>query len=259
MNLTDDDTLKFQKGVPIFLDDICAVYSVTLGEIVEEGYSNFQQYLGLLTAQKPVFHPNDTSEFKKAMSELTDFQYILLLSAMDPQINETMKKAFKFFTKEDVIFSLETAQIIVGPPEEKHILNEEKFYDLQKILRRAYFLEQEGDEIVINADDNPFVKQLKLKMRENREKVRRAKAKQASKDGSDLKFSDLIGSVTINGCGLNGVNVWDLTYYMFNDQLKRMGWRDQFDINNRAALAGAKLKKNELQHWMRSISSDNKT
>jgi len=65
-----------------------------------------------------------------------------------------------------------------------------------------------------------------MKMRENREKVRRAKAKQNSKDGSDLKMSDLIGSMTLNNCGLNMINIWDITYYAFHDQLKRMGWRD---------------------------------
>ena len=40
-----------------------------------------------------------------------------------------------------------------------------------------YFLEVEGEEIIINADDPPYTKRLKMKMRENREKVRRAKAK----------------------------------------------------------------------------------
>ena len=36
-------------------------------------------------------------------------------------------------------------------------------------------------------------------------------------------------------------NIWDITYYAFHDQLKRMGWRDQFNINNQAAMAGGVL------------------
>jgi len=63
-------------------------------------------------------------------------------------------------------------------------------------------------------------------MRANREKVRRAKAKQAAREKSDLKLSDLIGSVTINNCGLNMENIFNISYYAFHDQLKRMGWRD---------------------------------
>ena len=89
-----------------------------------------------------------------------------------------------------------------------------------------YFLEQEGDEIIIYPDDPPATKRLKMQMRENRAKVRRAKAKQAAREKSDLKFSDLVGSLTINNVNLGMDNVWNITYYAFHDQLKRMGWRD---------------------------------
>jgi len=89
-----------------------------------------------------------------------------------------------------------------------------------------YFLETEGDEIIIYKDDPPATKKLKAQMRANREKVRKAKAKQSEKEGTDLKLSDLIGSLTINNCNLNIINIWDISYYAFHDQLKRMGWRD---------------------------------
>ena len=259
MNLTDDEVLKFQRGTPIFLDDICAIYPAKMGEIVDEGYSNFQKYLSVLIAEKPVINKSDDSELKDLMEQLTDFQYLLMMTAVDPEINQTVKDAFRFFTHENIVFSLDPAQIIIGPIEEKHLLTEEKFYDLQRILKRMYFIEQEGEEIIISKDDPPAVRRLKEQMRRNREKVRKAKAKQAAQEGSDLKFSDLIGSITIDNCGLNMENIWNITYYAFHDQLKRMGWRDQFNINNQAAMAGAKLKKNQLKHWMRSIASSDKS
>ena len=259
MNLTDDETLKFQRGTPILLDDICAIYSATIGEIIDEGYSTFQQYLGILTTSKPIAQEGGDPEVKKLLDGLSDFQYLLLMSAVDTQVNELLKRAFMFFTHETVIFSLDPAQIVIGVVEEKHILNEEKFYELRSILRHMYFLDAGEEDIIINADDSDAVKRLKRQMLENREKVRRAKARQAAREKSDLKFSDLIGSVTINNCGLNMENVWNITYYAFHDQLKRMGWRDQFNINNRAALAGVKVKKNQLQHWMRSIADSKKS
>ena len=259
MNLTDSDTLKFLRGTPYLFEDICLIFPVTLGQIVDEGYDNFERYLGILTTTKPSVTNEKDKELAQLISQLTDFQYILMLATLDVQVNETLKAAFHFFTHEDAFFSLDPSQIVLGPLEEKHILNEENFYDFQRILRRMYFLEVEGEEIIIYKDDSPSVKRLKEKMRANREKVRRAKAKQNAKEGkSDLKFSDLIGSMTINDCGLNIINIWDMTYYAFHDQLKRMGWRDQFNINQKAALAGAKLKKSELKHWMRSIASSDK-
>lgn len=259
MNLTDNETLKFLKGSPVFIEDICAVFPATLGQIVDEGYDNFQQYLGVLTASKPTTKLDGDNELSELMEKLTDFQYVLLMANLDPQVHKVLKKGFKFFTHEDVIFSLDPAQIIIGPIEEKHLLTESEFYDFQRLLRRMYFLESEGEEIIIYEDDLPQTKKLKMQMRANREKVRKAKAKKAQQEKSDMQLSDLIASLTLNDCGLNILNIWDITYYAFHDQLKRMGWRDQFNINQKAALAGAKLNKSQLKHWMRSIASQDKS
>ena len=258
MNLTDTEVLKFQKGTPVFLDDICAIYPATLGEIVDLGYDKFQQYLSVILANKPMIQKQENAQLQKILENLTDFQYVLMTAELDTETNRLLKASFKFFCHEDILFSLEPAQIIVGPLNEQHFLTEEKFYDLQRIIKHMYFVE-EGEDIIISKDDSPAVRALKMKMRANREKVRLAKARQAEREKSDLKFSDLIGSITINNCGLNMENIWNITYYAFQDQLKRMSWRDQFNINNQAALAGAKLKKSQLKHWMRSIASSDKS
>ena len=257
MNLTDDEILKFQKGTPILLDDICAIYPAKMGEIIDEGYSNFQKYLGLIMIEKPTVSEAD-NELKDLLKNITDFQYLLFLTAMDIEMNELVRKAFYFFVHDSISFSYDPSQIIIGPLEEKHILTEEKFYELQTIIKRMYFVESEGEEIIISPNDPPSVRRLKEQMRANRNKLRKAKAKKAAQESTDLKFSDLIGSVTINHCNLSMDNIWNITYYAFHDQLKRMGWRDQFDINNRAAMAGAKLNKSQLKHWMRSISNSDK-
>ena len=259
MNLTDDHILKFQCGTPIFLDDICAIYPATLRQIVEIGYTTFQQYLSIILAEKPVDYKKDDNDLQALIKKLTDFQYLLIFSSLDKKVNQVLKDAFYFFIHEPITISLDPAQIIIGPIEEKHLLTEEKFYEFRQIIKRMYFLEQEGEEIIIYENDSPAVRRLKEQMRLNREKVKRAKAKQTEREKSGLKFSDLIGSITINNCGLNMENVWNITYYAFHDQLKRMGWRDQFNINNQAALAGAKLKKSQLKHWMRSIASSDKS
>lgn len=260
MNLTDDDILKFQKGSPVFLEDVCAIYSRTIGDIIDEGFSNFQKYLSILTAEKPTDFGKDDKELSKLISGLTDFQYILMMVMTDKESNQVFRDAFRFFTNEsDIMFSFDPARIIVGPVEENHCIDEGKFYDLQTILRRMYFLEQEGEEIIIYEDDTPMVKKLKMQRRRDRERLRKAKAKKARQEKNDLKFSDLIGSIPLDNCNLNMVNIWNVTYYSLQDQLKRMGWRDQFEMNHRAALAGAKLKKSQLKHWMRSIASSDKS
>ena len=259
MNLTDEDTLKFLRGTPVLFNDICAVYPAKLGEIVDMGYTTFQQYLSILTADKPINMGKKDDELGKMMEEITGFQYLLMLVSLDIGINQLVKDAFLFFTHENVVFSVDPPRIAIGPLDEQHLLTEENFYHFQTLLRRMYFLEQDGEEIIINPDDPYATKKLKQQMIINRAKVRKAKAAQAAREGTDLKFSDLIASLTINHCNLNIENIWNITYYAFHDQLKRMGWRDQFNINNQAALAGAKLKKSQMKHWMRSIASSDKS
>ena len=63
------------------------------------------------------------------LENITDFQYLILMSSLDKTTNSLLKGAFRFFTHEEATFILDPPQIIVGPIEEKHILTEEKFSD----------------------------------------------------------------------------------------------------------------------------------
>ena len=152
MNLTDNEVLKFQRGSPIFIEDVCAVYPATLGEIVDLGYDKFQQYLSVLTANKPTSKHED-KELDQLMKELIDFQFILFMASIDVKMNQELRDGFRFFTHEDITLTLDPPAILVGPGEEQRILNEKGFYDLQHVLRRMYFLEMEGEEIIIYEDD----------------------------------------------------------------------------------------------------------
>jgi len=72
MNLTDSDVLKFQRGTPVFIEDICAVYPAKIGEIVDIGYEEFQKYLGIMIAEKPTAK-GDNTEMAALLNEVTDF------------------------------------------------------------------------------------------------------------------------------------------------------------------------------------------
>ena len=87
MNLTDNEVLKFMRGSPIILDDVCVIRSVKLGEIVDLGYDKFSEYLSTLTMEKPIMDTNADDETKELLESLTDFQYLLMLATMDVKIN----------------------------------------------------------------------------------------------------------------------------------------------------------------------------
>ena len=260
MNLTDDEILKIQLGYPINFYDLFKIYPATVGEIIDLGYSKFQVYLSILTAEKPVNFSQNDAEIKKMLESLTDFQYIIIMASIDQQSGQIFKDAFSFFTKEkNVSFSLDPAQIVIGEGEDNHLLDEEKFYEFQRVLKRMFFVEQEGEEIIISENDDPMTRAIKMQMKQNREKLRKAKAKKARQEKSDLQFSDILASLPFQNCGLNMDNIKNITYYALQDQIKRSGWHEQFEINNRAAMAGAKLKKSQLKHWIRSVASSDKS
>lgn len=255
MTLTDGFILKCLFGCPVLFEDICAIFPATLKEIAQVGYENFLHYLNIVLIGKPA--DLSKSELADIIENLSTFEYLLLMAGMDANMNQDIRDAFHFFTHDDISLSYDPPQIIIGPIEEKHLLNEEGFNEFRRIIRKMYFMDEHTEEIEEKKDDNPFVARIKAQMRKNREKL--AKAKKVTKeDTSDMSFSDLVASLAVAQCGLNILSVQDMTYYAFHDQLKRMGWRDRFNINNRAALAGAKLKKNELKHWMRPIDSKDK-
>ena len=83
----------------------------------------------------------------------------------------------------------------------------------------------------------------------------KAKAKAQKEKPAGVGVTDLVASLVAGSNGaVNNDSVWHLTYYAFQDQLKRMSWREEFDINTRAAMAGAKIDKEKLTHWIKTMS-----
>ena len=241
------------SGIPVAYQDICAVKSPFLKEIAAEGLDKFYQYIALLTISKPNV---DNPEVKKLLSPLTDFEYLLLLTQMEPTDAKMISAAFRFFTGEKPTFLPATSSIVLGPPNEKRILTKDNYSGFTELVRCACaMIDMKKDGIEFLESDTPRVRALKEKLLQGRKDREKAKRKQREKEGGgDIELSDLIGSLAIGGNGYNLLNVWDLTYYAFQDQLKRMNWREEFDINTRASLAGAKLEKNKLSHWIKSMS-----
>lgn len=254
MSLIDTTTLKFMCGLPAMYKDICLVSSPFLKEIAAEGLERFYQYISIIQAKKPT---GENEEIAKLLSPLSDFEYLLLLTQMEKEANKITKAAFKFFTKEtNITFVLDPPSIVLGDPAEKRILTKDNYAGFQDLISHACAMKDVSeDTIEFLESDSPRVRALKEKMLEGRRQREEAKRKNKQKNGEkSLELSDLIASLTIGSNSYNMTNVWDLTYYAFQDQLKRMSWREEFDINTRASLAGAKLDKNKLSHWIKTMS-----
>ena len=253
MSLTDSKVLKFLSGVPVIYDDICIVKSPFLKDIASEGLERFYQYLSFMTIKKPSM---ENEEIKQLLSPLTDFEYLVLLAQMEAENHNIISAAFQFFTGDKPTFLAQPTSIILGDPVEKRILTNDNFTGFSELVALSCAMrDPKEDTIQFLESDSPRVRALKEKMLKGRRDREEAKRKAKKKNGeTDIELSDLIASLAIGNNGYNMLNVWDLTYYAFQDQLKRMSWREEFDINTRASLAGAKIDKNKLSHWIKSMT-----
>lgn len=238
-------------GVPVIYEDICLVKSPKLKEIAATGLDKFYQYLSLIMIEKPTMEDQEVS---KLLSPLSDFEYLILLSQMDVENNKLISAAFEFFTEDKPTFIPEKSNIVLGSLDERRILTKDNFSGFQDLVGLSCAMRDPSEEtIIIYEDDSPKVKELKMQMIQGRKDRKKSKHKSKGKE-SNLTLPDLVGSLAIGTGSYNIINVWDLTYYAFQDQLKRMSWREEFDINTRASLAGAKIDKNKLSHWIKTMS-----
>ena len=175
---------------------------------------------------------------------------------MEPENQKMISAAFQFFTGDRPTFLTSPASIVLGDITEKRILTKDNFNGFSELVALSCAMrDPKEDTIEFLETDTPRVKALKEKMLKGRRDREEAKRKARKKDGdSEIELSDLIGSLAIGSNSYNMLNIWDMTYYAFQDQLKRMSWREEFDINTRASMAGAKLDKSKLSHWIKSMT-----
>ena len=254
MSSIDNNCLRFLRGLPAIFKDICLVYSPTLGEIAATGLDKFYQYLSLIMIEKPKTEEAGIAELLK---KLSDFEYMVLISQIDSSQYQLIKSAFNFFTHEDVTLLMDPPSILFGDPNEKRMITKDQFIEFQQLVKQACAAIDSNEQSIEFLDsDSEDTRRIKMQILQGRKDRAKAKANQAkTKDESDVKLSDLIASLCVGTNGaINMLNVWDLTYYAFQDQVKRMSWREEFDINTRAAMAGAKIKKDKLSHWIKSMT-----
>lgn len=240
---------QFFVGIPTEIGNICKVYPVTVREIATIGAKNFYSYLNLFTLDK-----EDIDEFLQQQGveeRLTPFQFTLINANEDKQYLENLEKAFKFFLHEEQITVLvDNEAIILGDINEGRVLMEEDFNTVCAIIIEQNMVNKSSAEERMNNPSDAKAAQIIKKIKEGR-KIREKKS-----SDSNLNFIDLVASLAAKGNGLNAINVWDLTYYAFNDQFKRMQMIEQYDNARQSILAGADLKKVKIEYWLRPIEKE---
>jgi hypothetical protein len=240
---------QFFVGIPTQIGNICKVYPVTVREIATIGAKNFYSYLNLFTLDK-----EDIDEFLQQQGveeRLTPFQFTLINANEDKQYFENLEKAFKFFLHEERITVLvDNEAIVLGEINEGRVLMEEDFNTVCAIIIEQNMVNKSSAEERMNNPSDAKAAQIIKKIKEGR------RIREKKNSDSNLNFIDLVASLAAKGNGLNAINVWDLTYYAFNDQFKRMQMIEQYENARQSILAGADPKKVKIEYWLRPIEKE---
>lgn len=238
------DPLQALYGAPYVFEEVCLIYSATLREIAEMRSDVFEVILQQIT-----IHP---ALISKELTDVSGYKFILD-RCHDVEFKKGIQRAITLFLHEDCLIMPESGVLALGGSSDEdkfHVLTEEEFSVIQEVIRLQHHLKP----VMANSALTGKAKEIADKIAADQALVERLKNR--GKPGSKLTFADMVASIAIGVEGLNLFNVWDLTYFAFYDQFNRFQQKAAHDGNVRAALAGAKISKKDLESWIRPLDTE---
>lgn len=233
------DRLKLLAGLPIPMSDsTCFIYPSTLKNIAQLGVETYFKYINLCTITK-----SDIEKITKE-KDLEPFDFIFINCAFKEEFKNEFVEALKFFTKENVLFLKEIESFSIGPFEESRLLTRDNFKEFQSIIYSQNFF----DGPVKSNGENESARLIKQKLEKSRSKI----AKIKNTYSEQIELADLISALAVKS-SLNIFEIWNISYYTFNEQFKRMRLLEQYDTGLQSIMAGADPKKVKLEDWIKKI------
>ena len=236
------DELQLMRGRGIKVGDFL-IKPLSIGEIEELTESKYFQYISMLGITKESFQIDDES--------VSLFDLVFVVCTKEEDFRILFLKSMSHFLREEVSMYIDDDYFFYTENEEEcKIINETNFESIIEVVKLQNCLTKKTDE----DEDNPAdEKTRQILERQKRARALLAKAKKGDDDGEPLTLSDLVSILSSNGNGVTPFNVWDMNFYWFNNQFNRMKMLDEYDINIRSLLAGAKAEDIDLKHWMGKI------
>ena len=238
---------KFFISRPDKFQDICYVYPPLVKDVLDN--ENYTKYETALTISQTDIEDEFKDESPEMM-ELTPFQYIMLNSIVSEEFLEIIIDSFNFFIHEDVAVLPDLEIILIGKLEEDidprvdldnpRIINKDNFFDFQNMIRSSI---GQNKEQQIDKDEDPRVKRIKAKARYRD----RLKAKRSESP----TLGTYLVAICCMGIGLNPLNIGEISYASVNYLINMYQQKEEYSINIRSMLAGAKDVK--LKNWIRNL------
>lgn len=238
----DIDELVLLKGKPI-LSSVGEIYQPTIDDITYIGEKKYNKHLGVISISKDLLIGKENDE----LQNINNYDIIRQLCLEDRSFYGRFVESIEFFIKQKIEIS--TSGFVVGD-NDVNVINANNYDEIIYIIKLQNCMVK-----LQQYSENPSshrAKELLEKRKKAREKIAKIKNK-GEDDGEPLTMADLVSILCANGNGINHDNVWRMPIYMFNNQFNRMRMLENYDINIRSLLAGAKSEDIELEHWMSKI------
>lgn len=235
------DKMQLLAGKPVPLRDLCLVYQPTLQEITDIGNDTFQRYLLTLTMG---------DQTNKEGEILPAFIFLYGLACQNTEDKRVILNALTFFIREEITLLPGMECFLIGDIETQRLLRQEDFTDFQEILLVMHHMQE--PQTYVKGDAN--AQAIREKINRGQKKVAEIKRKQCQEDSIDLPT--ILSSFLAKNPTISYKELWDLPYYAFYEQFIRMQYIEEYDTNLRSALAGAKLPKSALRHWIRKTQTN---
>jgi hypothetical protein len=226
------------------------IIPLTLKEIKDVGYIQYNQYLSILTLKKEELLP----ELKD--QDISVFDIILKSdsSVLKNLLVETLS-LFLHQNKDDVLIHHHYGLIFGGAtknPNDCLIVNDENFNEIVEVikLQNGIVSPNEADSF---APQDDKAKSIIAKFKKGREEVKKTKTKSNKNDGN-IDFADIVSAVSTKSNTYNKSNIWDLTIYQLYDEYKRLEMISSYETNILAMINGAKVEN--LKHWSASMEDN---
>lgn len=234
-----DESIKMRLLAKLPIDlGVCKIYSPTLREMVELGWYEYNLGLSNLIAEPTDYNIKDI--------DLSQYQTWDILQYIMDSGGENRRKEIlgylEFFIKEKVLFKDNVC--IVGDESKNNIIDNSNYENIKQSLKYANCIFEKSKEDEFNPHNKKAI--------EIQEKINKYKNMMEEKNKTTLY--DLISIHASNSKNLNIDNIWNLSYFQFNNQFLVTQNIEDYHINIRALLAGAKASDIDLKHYIRPVN-----
>lgn len=239
MQTNIDTKLCLLAGKSIEVIGFGEIKPLTLGQVIEFGYENYLQLLNIFCFKKDQF-------MKDAPKEFSMFDFLLL--AQDEIVQRLFINALEFFLQDKATVFKENHLIAIGTTKGNiRVVSRENYEEIAYIIQMQNYMRSVDDDTDIFAKSDK-AQEVKDKLAQRREEVRRLKNKETGEVQSD--FFDLLSSISAKG-NISKKELLSLTMFQIYDEYKRLIHIDQYDTGIYALTQGAKNVK--LEHWSSKI------